>query len=238
MIELIGIDGDDTLWRNEDYFTVTQERFGELLGPYLPSPYLSPSIDVQRALETTERRNLEVFGYGAKGFTLSLIETAIELTDGRVPARVIQDLVGFGRWILTHPVELLEGVADVVTELSASGRRLVIVTKGDLMHQEHKVAGSGLADLFDAIEIVSEKDETTYRRLLERAHVAPDGFLMVGNSVRSDVLPVLAIGGRAVHIPYHTTWAHEHADHDGSVPTLESIRDLPAWLDALSPLPR
>ena len=233
MIELIGLDGDDTLWRNEDYFIVTQERFGELLGPYLP-----PDIHVQRALETTERRNLEVFGYGAKGFTLSLIETAIELTDGRVPATVIQELVGFGRWILTHPVELLEGVADVVTELSGSGRRLVIVTKGDLMHQEHKVAGSGLADLFDAIEIVSEKDETTYRRLLGRAHVAPDRFVMVGNSVRSDVLPVLAIGAQAVHIPYHTTWAHEHADHDGTVPTLASIRELPAWLDTLSPLPR
>ena len=233
MIELIGLDGDDTLWRNEDYFIVTQDRFGELLGPYLP-----PGIDVQQALETTERRNLEVFGYGAKGFTLSLIETAIELTDGRVPATVIQELVGFGRWILTHPVELLEGVADVVTELSGSGRRLVIVTKGDLMHQEHKVAGSGLADLFDAIEIVSEKDETTYRRLLQRANVAPDRFLMVGNSVRSDVLPVLAIGAKAVHIPYHTTWAHEHADHDGTVPTLESIRELPAWLDTLSPLPR
>jgi putative hydrolase of the HAD superfamily len=231
MIELIGLDGDDTLWRNEDYFTVTQDRFGELLGPYLPT-----GIDVQRALETTERRNLEVFGYGAKGFTLSLIETAIELTDGRVPAAIIQELVGFGRWILTHPVELLEGVADVVTELSTSGRRLVIVTKGDLMHQEQKVAGSGLADLFDAIEIVSEKDEPTYRRLLERAHVSADRFVMVGNSVRSDVLPVLAIGGRAVHIPYHTTWAHEHADHDGAVPTLASIRDLPAWLDALSPI--
>ena len=236
MIELIGLDGDDTLWRNEDYFTVTQERFGELLRPYLHSPYLPSGIDVQRALETTERRNLEVFGYGAKGFTLSLIETAIELTDGRVPATVIQDLVGFGRWILTHPVELLEGVADVVPELSNSGRRLVIVTKGDLMHQEHKVAGSGLANLFDAIEIVSEKGGSTYRRLLERAHVPADRFVMVGNSVRSDVLPVLAIGGRAVHIPYHTTWAHEHADHDGSVPTLASIRDLPTWLDTRSPI--
>ncbi len=232
MIELIGLDGDDTLWRNEDYFIVTQDRFEQLLTPYLPA-----GIDAQRALETTERRNLEVFGYGAKGFTLSLIETAIELTDGRVPATVIQDLVEAGRWILRHPVELLEGVADVVAELTSAGRRLVIVTKGDLMHQEHKVAGSGLADLFDAIEIVSEKDEATYQRLLERAHVPPDRFLMVGNSVRSDVLPVLAIGGQAVHIPYHTTWAHEHAVHDGSVPTLASIRDLPAWLDALSPLP-
>lgn len=232
-IELVGIDGDDTLWRNEDYFTVTQDRFAELLGPYLPS-----GIDVQHALETNERRNLEVFGYGAKGFTLSLIETAIELTDGRVPATAIHDLLEAGRWILTHPVELLDGVADAVAELIAAGRRLVIVTKGDLMHQEQKVAGSGLADLFDAVEIVSEKDETTYRRLLERAHVSPDRFLMVGNSVRSDVLPVLAIGGQAVHIPYHTTWAHEHADHDGSVPTLSSIRDLPAWLDTRSPVAR
>jgi len=224
---VIGLDGDDTLWHSETEFAVTQAMFCELLAPFVPDP----SIDLDGRLVATEGANLEVFGYGVKGFTLSMIETALEVSEGRVPASVIRTLLDRGKAMLSHPVELLDGVREVVEALQ-DRYRLVLVTKGDLMHQESKIAGSGLAERFDHVEIVAEKNPATYARILARAGVDPATFVMVGNSVRSDVLPVLAIGGRAVHVPYHLTWQHEHADHDGELPTLASIRDLPAWLDA------
>jgi len=223
-IEVIGLDGDDTLWHSEGEFSVSEEMFRSLLAPYVHS-----GIDLDARLIERERANLQLFGFGVKGFVLSMIETAIEVTDGRVGTSVIQTLIERGKEMLNHPVELLDGVADTVT-LLAEQYRLILVTKGDLIHQEQKVARSGLGDHFDAVEIVSEKDETTYRRLLVRLGIAPERFVMVGNSVRSDVLPVLGIGARAVHVPYRLLWAHEHAEHDGTVPTLTSIRDLPAWL--------
>ncbi|QQP89196.1 HAD hydrolase-like protein [Skermanella sp. TT6] len=200
----IGFDGDDTLWHNESIFSMTQERFRAILGGI-------DADEIDRRLLETERRNLGLFGYGIKGFVLSMIETAIEVTDGRVEARDIQTLIEAGKSMLAHPVDLLDGVAETVEYLSHS-HRLVLVTKGDLFDQESKIARSGLAELFDRIEIVSEKDPETYRRILARHGIAPDRFLMVGNSVRSDVLPVLEIGGRAVHVPYHITWAHEHVE--------------------------
>lgn len=226
MIEVVGLDGDDTLWRNEEYFAVSQEMFRAIV-----EPYLDRDLDVDGELAARERANLELFGYGIKGFTLSMLETAIEITEGRIPVAQLQVLLDRGKEMLSHPVELLEGVADTIVTLSAD-YRLVLVTKGDLFHQEQKVARSGLAELFWRVEIVAEKDEGTYGRLLARHEVPPSSFVMVGNSVRSDVLPVLAIGARAVHIPYEITWAHELAEHDGSVPTLASIRQLPVWLSA------
>jgi putative hydrolase of the HAD superfamily len=207
------------------YFDRTQRRFLEIIGPHL-----DPDVDALAALQEAEHRNLGIFGYGIKGFTLSMVEAAIELTGERISAAEIGDLLKAGREMLTHPVDLLDGVAEGIDRLVDAGYRLVLVTKGDLHHQEVKIAGSGLEDRFERIEIVAEKDPLTYRKVIERMDVQPTEFCMVGNSVRSDVLPVLSLGGRAVHIPYHLTWAHEHAEHDGTVPTLESFAELPAWL--------
>jgi putative hydrolase of the HAD superfamily len=225
-VEVIGLDGDDTLWRNEEYFVDTQTAFHDLL-----APYVNGDIDLDQHLNATERRNLDLFGYGVKGFTLSLIETAIEVTGGRISAGDIQQVLDLGKGMLRLPVSLIEGVAATVPAL-ADEYRLVVITKGDLWNQEQKLARSGLAELMWQIEIVAEKDASTYARILRRHGVDPSTFVMVGNSVRSDVLPVLAVGGRAVHIPHELTWIQEMAEHDGTVPTLASITDLPAWLAA------
>jgi putative hydrolase of the HAD superfamily len=225
-VEVVGLDGDDTLWRNEEYFVDTQQAFHDLL-----APYVNGHVDLDERLNATERRNLELFGYGVKGFTLSLVETAIEVSAGQITAGDIQQLLDLGKGMLRLPVTLLEGVADTVPVL-AERYRLLVITKGDLWNQEQKLARSGLADLMWRIEIVSEKDPPTYARILNRHGVDPATFVMVGNSVRSDVLPVIEVGGRAVHIPHELTWVQELADHDGSVPTLDAITALPAWLEA------
>jgi putative hydrolase of the HAD superfamily len=223
--DLIAFDADDTLWHSEGVFVVSQEMFRALLEPYLDN-----GVDVDASLAATERRNLEHFGYGVKGFTLSMIETAIEVTDGRVTAREIGELVQRGKEMMAHPVDLLPGVADTLALLSPR-YHLALISKGDLLHQEQKLARSGLAELFDDVEIVSEKDEAAYRRVLRRFGVEPSRFLMVGNSLRSDIVPVLAVGGNAVHIPHEHLWAHEHVEGHVDVPTLDSMEDLPAWLE-------
>lgn len=217
---VIGFDGDDTLWHNEQLFADTQHALRELLSHY------ADIATIDTKLLEIERRNLSIFGYGVKGFVLSMIETAIEISDSRVAARDIHQIVMMGKTLLEHPIELLDGVDEVVRALSRT-HRLILVTKGDLVHQESKVAASGLGDHFWQIEIVSEKDSSTYRRLLARHEVDPHDFVMIGNSVVSDVLPVLAIGARAVHVPYHITWALEVAAADNDdFPTLTSLRDL------------
>ncbi len=226
-IEVVALDADDTLWHSEVYFERTQRRFKELVGRYVDA-----EVDVDAAVVAVEHRNLEVYGYGIKGFTLSMVEAAIEVTGGAIGTDEIDQIMASGRAMLSHPVDLLDGVDDTITALDDAGYRLVMVTKGDLHHQERKIAASGLADRFERLEIVAEKDPFTYRRVIESTGVAPAAFCMVGNSVRSDVLPVLEVGGHAVHIPYHVTWAHEHVDHDGTVPTLTTISELPAWLAA------
>ena len=226
-IEVVALDADDTLWHSEVYFERTQRRFRELI-----QRYVDPDIDVDAALVAVEHRNLEVYGYGIKGFTLSMIEAAIEVTDGAIGTDEIDQIMASGRSMLDHPVDLIDGVDDTITRHRRAGYRLLMVTKGDLHHQERKIAASGLADRFERLEIVAEKDPLTYRRVIESTGVEPSSFCMVGNSVRSDVLPVLEVGGHAVHIPYHVTWAHEHVDHDGTVPTLTTISELPAWLAA------
>jgi putative hydrolase of the HAD superfamily len=225
---VIGFDGDDTLWHNEQLFADTQHQLRELLGHY------ADMTTIDAKLLEVERRNLAIFGYGVKGFVLSMIETAIEISDARVSARDIHQIVMMGKALLEHPIELLDGVGDVVDELS-NRHRLILVTKGDLMHQESKIAASGLADYFWQIEIVSEKDPSTYQRLLDRHAVASADFVMIGNSVASDVLPVLAIGGRAVHVPYHITWALEVAAVDGDdFPILSNLRDVVPLVDGWS----
>ncbi|WP_114395283.1 HAD family hydrolase [Oleisolibacter albus] len=225
---VVALDGDDTLWHNETAFAASHDRFRDLLGRHVDLP----AAEVDALLLATERRNLSAYGYGVKGFTLSMVETAIAVTGGRIPAAEIQEILDLGRAMLAHPVELLDGVREAVDRLRAAGLPLWIITKGDLFDQESKIARSGLADLFQHVEIVSEKDPDTYGRLLERNGIPPRDFLMAGNSLRSDVLPVLALGGRAVHVPYALTWAHEVVDEaptDGFA-TLDSLRDLPDLL--------
>ena len=228
VLQVIGFDGDDTLWHNERIFTLTQERFRALLSRYVPPE------QVDQSLLATEIRNLAAFGYGIKGFTLSMIETAIEVSKGRIGGTEIREILNAGREMLAHPVELLPDVREVLEELSA-GTRLLLITKGDLFDQESKIARSGLVNLFWRVEVVSEKDEASYARVLARHAIPPEHFLMIGNSLRSDILPVVAIGGRAVHVPYHTTWAHEHVEvdelHHNGFWRLERLRDLPALVD-------
>ncbi len=225
-IDTIGFDADDTLWHNEDDFHASQRMLAEIL-----EPYLGHGPDVDAHLLAVEQANLEVFGYGVKGFLLSMIETAIELTEGRITAGEIHTLIERGKAMIRRPVTLLDGVE--ATLRSLHGRyRLVLVTLGDLFHQEQKIAASGLAPYFDHIEIVSEKDPATYGRILARHGIEPARFLMVGNSMRSDILPVLALGAHAVHVPYHFLWAHQAATCDRPVPTIGSLAELPAWLAA------
>lgn len=228
---VIGFDGDDTLWHSERYFVLTQERIMAELAPW---------VTVERfeeALLATERANLARFGYGVKGFLLSTIETAIALTDARVPAALIHQILEWGKELLDHPVELLEDVGPTLDALSER-HRLVLITKGDLFHQEAKVAGSGLADQFDAVHIVSEKDVRDYERVLQAVGVAPQDFLMVGNSLRSDIVPAVQLGGRGVHVPYHVTWALEVAEVPQAlldrVTRIDRLGQLPAVLEQLT----
>ncbi|HVU33529.1 MAG TPA: HAD family hydrolase [Opitutaceae bacterium] len=220
---VIGFDADDTLWHNEVIFERVHARYRELLGRW------HDAATVDRTLFATEMRNLELYGYGIKGFMLSAIETAIDLTRGEISAEEIRTLVELGQDMLRHPVELLEGVGDVVAALAAS-HTLLLITKGDLRDQERKLAKSGLAAHFAGVEILSEKNEATYRRSLRRHGVAPGEFLMVGNSLKSDILPVLALGGSAAHVPYPLLWQHERTEALPDAPDrffeLGTIRDL------------
>ncbi len=233
-IEVVAFDGDDTLWHSESHFVDAHARFVALVAPYVDGD--SSVIDEQ--VVATERANLAIYGYGAKAFTLSLIESAIDLTGGRVTSGEISAILDLGKRLLDQPVELLDGVDDVVARLADDGYRLIVVTKGDLFHQESKVAGSGLADRFTRVEIVSEKDVGTYRRVMSEAGVAPENFLMIGNSVRSDILPVVELGGHAAHLPYVYTWELEHVpDADAArmgFHELTSIRQVPGLLTRLS----
>lgn len=224
----IGFDADDTLWHNEVIFERVHERYRALLANY------HDAATVDRKLFATEMRNLELYGYGIKGFTLSAIETAIELTNGAIGSQEIRTLIGLGREMMEHPVELLEGVAAVLDAISPN-HRLLLITKGDLRDQERKLAKSGLAAHFCAVEIVSEKNVATYSGVLRRHQVPPSEFLMVGNSLKSDIVPVLALGGSAAHVPYPLTWEYERNVSLPSAPgrffELASIRDLKRLLE-------
>lgn len=227
---VVGFDADDTLWHNESIFENVHERYRALLAHY------HEAATVDRTLFATEMRNLELYGYGVKGFTLSAIETAIALTAGKIRAEEIQQLIELGREMLAHPVDLLEGVAEVLAEISQQ-HRVVLITKGDLRDQERKLKKSGLLAHFHGVEIVAEKDEGSYANILRRHAIEPTRFLMVGNSLKSDILPVLALGGRGAHIPYHLTWAAERVEANPDVPgrffQLPSIRELGALIARL-----
>ena len=221
----IGFDADDTLWHNENIFETVHARYFELLAKH------HDKDTVEKALFATEMRNLPFYGYGIKGFMLSSIETAIALTGGKVGTGEIREILALGREMLDHPVDMLPGAREALEGL-ATRESLLLITKGDLRDQERKLAKSGIEGLFKAVEIVSEKDTSTYRRILARHEIDPARFLMVGNSVRSDILPVLALGGAGVHIPYRITWGHEEAELpkgvEGRLFQAATLADLPA----------
>jgi len=228
-VRVLGFDGDDTLWHSETRFHITQQEFRDLIGRYVPG------TDVDARLAQTESANLSMYGYGVKSFTLSMLETAIELTEGRIPTRDLDVILGWGKRMLMQPTELLDAVEDTLRQLSES-YDLLVITKGDLFDQESKLARSGVVHFFGGVEIVSEKNVDTYRGVFKRRAIDPEEFVMVGNSLRSDILPVIEAGARAVHIPYEVTWAHEHvADEelpkDGWV-RLAGIKELPGALEA------
>ena len=225
----IGFDADDTLWQNEEFFRLTEARFHDLL-----KDYADPD-DLARRLLEAECRNLGHYGFGIKGFVLSMIETAIEVTDKRVPASVISELIEAGQDMLQHPIHLLPGAEDTVTALA--GRfRLVLITKGDLLDQERKLAQSGLGELFDAVEIVSDKVPQTYMRAFMRHGDGPERAMMVGNSMKSDVVPAIEAGGWGVHVPARYEWEIEKADAPVDHPRFRVIESLKTLPDLLSDL--
>lgn len=225
----IGFDADDTLWQNETFFRLTQDRFAALLADHSDADHLGA-----RLLEA-ERRNLGHYGFGIKGFVLSMIETAIEVTDGRVPAPIIAEIMAHGREMLRHPIDLLPHARESVQALS--GRyRLVLITKGDLLDQERKLAQSGLGDLFDAVEIVSDKTAPVYRRIFARHGDGPARAMMIGNSLKSDVIPAIEAGGWGVYIPHDLTWELESAEPPTGAARFRQLPDLEHLPDLVSEL--
>ncbi|MCV0394259.1 MAG: HAD family hydrolase [Rhizobiaceae bacterium] len=218
-ITTIGLDADDTLWQNEQFFRLTEGRFVELLADHADGDHLA-----QRLLEA-ESRNLASYGFGIKGFTLSMVETAIEVTDGKVPATVIRQILDAGREMLAHPVETLPHVHETLEAL-APDYRLVLITKGDLFDQERKLAASGLGEYFDAVEIVSDKTSDTYRRVFARHGDGAERAMMVGNSLKSDVVPAIGAGSVGVHVPHELTWVLERVDPPSCDPLFHEIDNL------------
>lgn len=230
MIKTIAFDADDTLWHNERIFLSTKEKFAALLADYHDYTY------IERHLDITETKNIKHFGYGVKGFTLSMIETACELTEGRITGDKIKEIINFAKEMLASPIEVLDGVKETI-EILSKEYDLLLITKGDLLDQEAKLARSGLGSFFKAFEIVPHKNAKTYKYVLRRYHIEPEEFVMVGNSLRSDILPVLEIGARAVFIPYETEWFHEKVSAEELIgkdfATLETFGDLVGWLNSV-----
>lgn len=219
MIELVGFDGDDTLWHSEGYYRHAEAEFEEIISNWKDMG----REDVRRRLLAREQQHLDLYGYGAKGMTLAMVDAAIEITGGAISAHDIARILALGRKVLEHPVELLPGIRDAVDAV-ARDHQVILITKGDLLHQERKVEQSGLADLFGRIEIVSEKSPQSYASVLAEYELDPSRFVMVGNSMRSDIEPVVELGGFGIHMPYHVTWEHElhHGIEDGH-PRVASI---------------
>lgn len=226
----IGFDADDTLWQNEQFYRLTEAQFTDLLADHADSDRISA-----RLLEA-EKRNLRHYGFGIKGFTLSMIETAIEITEGEVPATVIAQILDIGRDLLAHPVETMPHVRETLEALSGT-YLLVLITKGDLFDQERKLAQSGLGDLFDAVEIVSDKNASTYRRIFSKVGDGPERAMMIGNSLKSDIVPALAAGSYGVFVPHELTWSYEHVEEPIEAPRfrkIEHLGELAAVIEGLS----
>ena len=230
-LDVLAFDADDTLWHNEPLFTETEAKFRDLLQPYNSREW------IDKRLYETEVKNLKTFGYGVKGFTLSMIETAIELSQGQLPGSDIQRIIAFSKEMLATPVRLLEGVRETIASL-ATTQTLMVITKGDLFEQESKLARSGLSDFFKYVEIVSEKNDAAYASILKKHAIPPERFLMVGNSLKSDILPVRNLNGHALYIHYETTWQHEHVaaeETDGrDYFQLDHIALLPAFIRSIT----
>lgn len=225
-IKVIGFDADDTLWVNEPYFQEVEKQFCNILKPYLGEK------ETSKKLFETEMQNLEIYGYGAKGFMLSMIETALNATEGKITPAELTQIIDAGKSLLTMPIQLLEGVETVLQQLQGK-YRLILATKGDLLDQERKLQKSGLAQYFHHIEIMSDKRESNYRKLLAHLDIEPSEFLMVGNSVKSDIIPVVNIGSQAIHVPFEITWQHEthHSPAENiNYVTISKISQLPAHL--------
>lgn len=223
-ITTIAFDADDTLWQNEQFFRLTEQRFANLLRDHTDAP------DLNARLIAAVTRNLQYYGFGMKGFALSMVETALEVTDHRVPGTVIAEILAAGRELLTYPIETLPYVDAALDQLQQT-HRLILVTKGDIFDQERKLAASGLADYFAAIEIVADKNPATYARIFERHTEGADHTVMVGNSLRSDILPPLAAGSYAIYVPHELTWSYEHAEEPVDEPRyarVDHIGQLPA----------
>ncbi len=225
----LGLDADDTLWQNQQFFDFTEEQFQALLSDYAEGDHIK-----ERLLEA-ERQNLQHYGFGIKGFTLSMIETAIEITEGNVPATIIEEILNIGRDMLSHPVETLPHVPEMLEKL-AHDYVLVLITKGDLFDQERKLAQSGLGEFFKAVEIVSDKNASTYRRIFRETGSGPERAAMAGNSLKSDVVPAIAAGSFGIYIPHARTWALEHVEKPQQAPRfheVNGIADLPDLLARL-----
>jgi len=208
-IKVIAFDADDTLWVNETYYREAEHKFVKLLSKY------ETENKLDQELFKMEMKNLYLYGYGIKSFMLSMIESALELSNYKIKQTVIQEIIEIGREMLEKPIEMLEGVEDTLIALKPT-YKLILVTKGDLLDQERKLEKSGLIKYFHHIEIVSDKKADNYQKLLARLEIIPSEFLMVGNSLKSDVLPLLEVGAKAIHVPFHTTWAHEIVEHNGN----------------------
>ena len=215
-IKVIAFDADDTLWENEPYFLETEKKLCALLEDFLPQHTTS------QELFKTEIGNLSLYGYGIKGFMLSMIETAIRVSDKTINNEVIEKIIQYGKELLAKPIELLDGVEEVLQTLKGK-YRLVVATKGDLLDQERKLKKSQLEHYFHHVEVMSEKGEPDYIKLIKHLDIKPEEFLMLGNSLKSDIMPVLAIGGHGIHIPYHTTWAHEHVEYSIEHPNFKQV---------------
>jgi putative hydrolase of the HAD superfamily len=230
-IKTIAFDADDTLWVNETYFRDTEERFATLLESY------ETKNKVDQELFKKEMQNLPVYGYGIKGFVLSMIELALELSNGRVSPKVLQEILVMGKEMIAHPVELLPHIKEVLEKLSKE-YRLIVLTKGDLLDQERKLEASGLSEYFRHVEVMSDKTPEKYKHLLDHLQIKTSEFLMVGNSLKSDVLPLIEIGAQAIHIPFHTTWAHEEVSKERAEAadflTLSDAKELLEVLPILS----
>ena len=221
-IKVIAFDADDTLWINEPYFQETEKKFCDMMENFLPHHTVS------RELLKTEINNLSTYGYGIKSFILSMIETALKISEYQLNPDVVERIIGLGKELIDQPIELIEGVEQVLQALQDK-YRLVMATKGDLLDQEKKLRKSGLEKYFHHIEIVSEKKEEEYRKLIQHLDVPPSNFLMIGNSLKSDILPVLKIGGHGFHVPFHTTWEYEKVESNIEHPNfqkLDTIQDV------------
>jgi putative hydrolase of the HAD superfamily len=225
-IKVIGFDADDTLWVNEPFFQDVEGKFCQILKPYISE------AETSKVLFQTEMQNLEIYGYGAKGFILSMIETSIRVTDGKITAVEINRIIDMGKTLLEMPIELIEGVENVL-QLLQGKYKLILATKGDLLDQERKLQKSGLAGYFHHIEIMSDKHENNYRKLLAHLDIEPHEFLMIGNSVKSDILPVTNIGGKAIHIPFEVTWQHEKHHESSEKHSFITISEISKILEIL-----